>query len=38
MAIYTQRIDIQSVDVCSFLKTTIYIDVFFVLYVHKLQL
>ena len=34
-AIYTQRIDIQSVHVCSFLKTTICIDVLFVLYVNN---
>ena len=31
-AIYTQRIDIQSVYVCSVLKTTVCIDVLFVLY------
>ena len=31
-AIYTKRIDIQSVYVCSFLKTAICIDVFFLMY------
>ena len=34
-AIYTQRIDIQSVYVCSVLKATICINVLFVLSVHK---
>ena len=34
-AIYTQGIDIQSVYVCIFLKTTICIHVLFVLYVNN---
>ena len=37
-AIYTQRIDMQSMHVCTFLKTTMCVDVLFVFYVKRLNL